>query len=294
MKGIILGAGNSTRLYPASLHINKLLLPVYDKPMIYYPLSTLMQAGIRDILIITSPHDKALFIKLLGDGSQWGISISYDVQTVPKGIADAFIIGEQFIGKDDVCLILGDNIIHGDSFARLLPDLSHQHNGATVYGYRVNDPERFGVLGFDAAGHVNDLLEKPKNPPSNYAVIGLYFYDNQVVEISKNLKPSARGELEITDVNRVYLDKKQLQARLIEPGTAWLDTGTHDSLLEASQFVSVLEHRLNIKVSCPEEIAWRKGYITDAELKALAEPLVKSGYGKPLLELLNHARHTTS
>lgn len=285
MKGIILAAGLSTRLFPASTHVSKQLLPIYDKPMIYYPLSTLMLANIRDILIITSEHDLELFKRLLKDGSQWGINISYEIQKEPRGIADAFILGEKFIGNDPVCLMLGDNIIYGHNLADLLSDSTKNHKGATVFGYYVSDPERYGVVSFDKDGNIDDILEKPEKPPSHFAVTGLYFYDNQVVEIAKNLKPSARGELEITDVNREYLKRKQLKAKLFGRGVAWLDTGTHDSLLDAANFIHVLEHRQSLKIGCPEEVAWRKKYITTEQLLELAKPLHKNGYGKYLRNL---------
>jgi len=284
MKGIILAAGLSTRLYPASSFISKQLLTIYDKPMIYYPLSTLMLAGIKDILLITSERDLTLFKNLLGDGSQWGIKLSYELQKEPKGIADAFIIGESFIGKDSVCLILGDNIFYGHQLSTLLNNLSHE-DGATIFGYHVKDPERYGVLALDDSGKVTNLIEKPKNPPSNFVVPGLYFYDNDVIEISKTLKPSARGELEITDVNKAYLQKGKLRAKLFGRGVAWLDTGTHDSLLEAANFIHILEERQGLKIGSPEEVAWRKGYITTEQLLELAKPLIKSGYGQYLTEI---------
>jgi glucose-1-phosphate thymidylyltransferase len=282
MKAIILTAGSSTRLYPASLALNKALLPIYDKPMIYYPLSTVMSAGIRDILIITSPRDAGAFKALLGTGEQWGIKLSYAVQTVPKGIADAFLIGESFIEKDPVCLMLGDNILHCQE---ALPSFEQAKTGALVFGYHVEDPERYGVLGFDASQQVNDIVEKPKNPASNYAVIGIYFYDNQVVKITKSLKPSARGELEITDVNRAYLQQKQLRAHLLPRETVWFDTGTHDSMLQASQSIQQREKQQNIKIGCPEEVAWRQKFISTEQLQKLAEPLLKSGYGQYLLDI---------
>lgn len=291
MKAIILAAGAGTRLHPAASFISKQLLPIYDKPMIYYPLTTVMLAGIREVLIITAPHDQNLFKKLLGDGSQWGISISYAIQEVPRGIADAFIIAEDFIGDGSVCLMLGDNIIYGHDLAKTLPDVSQKQIGATVFAYYVRDPERYGVLKFDDKHNVIDILEKPKVPPSNFAVSGLYFYDNQVIEIAKNLVPSARGELEITDVNRAYLEQGQLDAKLFGRGVAWLDTGTFESLLDAAQFIQVLEHRQGLKVGCPEEVAWRKKYITLEQLKKLAEPLVKSGYGQYLLEICSHGEY---
>ncbi len=285
MKGIILAAGLSTRLYPASIHVSKQLLPIYDKPMIYYPISILMLAGIRDILIITSPHDKPLFERLLKDGSQWGIKITFAEQNEPRGIADAFIVGEDFIGDDNVCLMLGDNIIYGHNMLDTFPKVDNDYSGATVFGYHVSDPERYGVLSFDKDGNINDILEKPKVAPSHFAVTGLYFYDNQVVDIAKNLKPSDRGELEITDVNRVYLKRGQLKAKLFGRGVAWLDTGTHDSLLDASNFIQILEQRQSLKVGCPEEVAWRKKYITTEQLKALAEPMLKNDYGQYLLNV---------
>jgi len=288
MKAIILAAGLSTRLFPASVHISKQLLPIYDKPMIYYPLTTVMLAGIKDILIIVSERDINSFKMLLGDGSQWGLKLTYKIQEAPRGIADAFIVGEEFIGDDSVCLMLGDNIIYGHEISKTMPDISKPQHGATVFGYHVHDPERYGVLKFSPDGKsIVDILEKPNPAPSRYAVIGLYFYDNQVIEIAKNLKPSARGELEITDVNRVYLEKGQLDAKLFGRGVAWLDTGTHDSMLEAATFIQVLEHRQSLKVGSPEEVAWRKGFISTEQLKALAEPLRKSGYGEYLLGLIN-------
>jgi len=287
MKGIILAAGSGTRLFPASSFISKQLLSIYDKPMIYYPLTTLMLAGIKEILIITTPHDLPLFERLLGNGSQWGIAISYATQTVPRGIAEAFIIGEEFIDHDSVCLMLGDNIIYGHDLAKTFPAISEKQEGATVFAYHVRDPQRYGVLAFDKNGKITDIIEKPKNPPSNYAVSGLYFYDNQVIEIAKQLKPSGRNELEITDVNRAYLEKGQLDAKIFGRGVAWLDTGTHESLLEASEFIHVLEHRQSLKVGSPEETAWRKGYITTEQLKQLAEPLISSGYGEYLLDICN-------
>lgn len=285
MKGIILAAGLSTRLYPASIHISKQLLPIYDKPMIYYPISILMLAGIRDILIITSSHDKPLFERLLQDGSQWGIKITFAVQIAPRGIADAFIVGEDFIGDDNVCLMLGDNIIYGHNMLEAFPKINPDYSGATVFGYYVSDPERYGVLGFDKDGNINDILEKPEVAPSHFAVTGLYFYDNQVIDIAKNLKPSARGELEITDVNREYLKRGQLKAKLFGRGIAWLDTGTHDSLLDAANFIQILEERQSLKVGCPEEVAWRKKYISTEQLKALAQPMLKNGYGQYLLNI---------
>jgi len=285
MKGIILAGGSGTRLYPITKVISKQLVPVYDKPMIFYPLSTLMLAGIKDILIITTPEDQAAFKNLLKDGSQWGINLSYEMQPSPDGLAQAFIIGEKFIGKDTVCLILGDNIFFAQGLSSKLQQAAKKTAGATVFGYLVNDPERYGVVGFDADGKANSLEEKPKEPKSNYAVTGLYFYDNNVVEYAKNLKPSPRGELEITDLNRVYLEKGQLDVELLTRGTAWLDTGTFASLLDASQFVKVVEDRQGLKIACVEEIAWRMGFIDKARLLELAKPLAKNDYGKYLYHI---------
>ncbi len=286
MKGIILAGGTGTRLHPVTECISKQLIPVYDKPMIYYPLATLMLAGIRDILIISTPRDLPAFEALLGDGSKWGISFSYAEQPSPDGLAQAFIIGEEFIGNDDVCLILGDNIFHGHGLTELLQESRKSHNGATVFGYYVNDPERYGVAVFDKSGNVVDLEEKPEKPKSNYAITGLYFYDNKVVEIAKSLKPSPRGELEITDVNKIYLQQGKLKIVRLDRGYAWLDTGTHKSLLDAAHYFAVLEDRQGLKIACPEEIAWRMGYISDDQLQKLAEPLAKNGYGQYLLKLL--------
>lgn len=285
MKGIILAGGSGTRLYPATSSISKQLLPVFDKPMIYYPLSTLMQAGIKDILIITTPHEQILFKTLLKDGSQWGINICYEIQDAPNGLAEAFIIGEKFIGKDSVCMILGDNIFYGHDFSKKLESAASHQDGATVFGYIVTDPERYGVADIDSSGQVLSLEEKPANPKSNYAVTGLYFYDNTVVEYAKQIKPSARGELEITDLNRVYLEKKKLSMKILGRGMAWLDTGTHESLLEASNYIAIIEHRQGLKVACLEEIAFSKGYITRDQLLELAKPLSKNGYGKYLLRI---------
>ena len=289
-KGIILAGGSGTRLHPLTHVTSKQLLPVYDKPMIYYPLSVLMLAGIREVLIITTPQDAPMFRHLLGDGSQWGMSLQYREQPKPEGLAQAFIIGRDFVGNDPSCLILGDNIFYGHGLTESLKTAATRTEGATVFGYWVNDPERYGVAEFDASGRVIGLVEKPKDPKSNYAVTGLYFYDNQVVDMARDLKPGARGELEITDINKLYLAQQQLQVEKLGRGIAWLDTGTHASLLQASNFIQTIEERQGLKISCPEEIAWSQGWISSEQLIAQAEPLRKSNYGEYLLKLLKMER----
>lgn len=286
MKGIILAGGSGTRLYPITRAISKQLIPIYDKPMIYYPMSVLMLAGIRDILIISTPMDISRFEDLFADGSDLGLNISYAVQEKPRGLADAFIVGKKFIGSDAVCLVLGDNIFYGSGLSHLLQECAQKTVGATIFGYHVNDPERFGVVEFDEKMHAKSIVEKPKHPASNYAVTGLYFYDNHVVDIAKNIRPSARGELEISSINQAYLDQGQLDVKIMRRGYAWLDTGTHDSLHEASGFIATIQKNQNLKVACLEEIAYRMGYISQEKLLELAQPLQKNDYGKYLLRLV--------
>jgi glucose-1-phosphate thymidylyltransferase len=289
-RGIILAGGTGSRLHPLTLSVSKQLMPVYDKPMIYYPLSTLMLAGIREILVITTPDDQATFRKLLGDGRQWGIALTYAVQESPDGLAQAFLIGEDFLGGRPAALILGDNIFYGQGFGQQIKNAVGRHDGATVFAYHVNDPERYGVVEFDASGKALDIEEKPPKPKSNYAVTGLYFYDDKVVDLTKTLEPSGRGELEVTDLNRVYLERNELHVEVMGRGTAWLDTGTHESLLEAAQFVEIIERRQGLKICCPEEIAYHNGYIDAGQLEKMADALGNNGYGAYLASILEDRR----